>query len=151
MNMKVKMILVFIAVISISCKSRNENIYVAENLRDYKDNKITYYELDSLISNSPYWTLDKYKTTNSAEAFALELIKDNFKNQGLKCNEFYICDISNMGDSVINFNINHIDGLVYKFKINMSNEIPATGNVTGLGAIYSINIISQKIEITPWQ
>ena len=159
--MKIKITLILFTLIILGCNNRNNNTYIAVHLRGYKDNKITISEFDSIITNSPYWALDKFKTTNYSEAFALDLIRERLKKQNLNLNEYYICNISSMNDSTISFEIDHIDALVYDYKIkqqlkkqetdeNYPLEL-VTGNITGLGAVYSVNIVSQEIKIYPFQ
>ncbi len=158
-------ILVLILLVSCCQNSNTDNksdIYISRSDFGEVDNQISKNVLDSIINALPYWRLDNFKTTDFAESYAVEFLRDGLRLEGLNPGEFIILGTERENDSTIVFQLNHIDFYVYNYNLDKKNyelsknptpdgiyeEIPPiTGNVSGYEGWYKIDFVNNKLEI----
>jgi len=162
--LKISFLIFFTVFISCEQNHSNDKSDIYTSKKDFGEglNQISINKLDSIISSIPYWRLSSFKTVKSKEGLAVEILKADFLTKGLSVNDFIIYGIESENDSVFEFYLDHIDGLVYRYNLEKLNselskkitsdgfveEIPpTTGNVSGFEGCYIVNLVNEKVEI----
>lgn len=137
--------LLFVSIL-ISCSSKEPK----ENKDMYKSHfgEINISIIDSLIFNSAYIKLDKFQGKDNVELEAFRILADSLDKRKLNINDFFIFAVKQESDTIVTFELDHIDYLVYSYKREKIDAIPITGNVTGYMGWYRVNIKNKKLNIT---
>jgi len=126
--------------------------YIANNIDIPGYNTITKNQFDSILKFTPLKRLDLYTSNSENEIKVLNKLKYSFNLKSYNLKDFYILNTENINDTLFIYEIDHVDYLVYDFILNKTNEVPpATGNITGLGAQYKVNVNNGEIHVYPYQ
>ncbi|MBK3519904.1 hypothetical protein [Carboxylicivirga marina] len=154
----------FVLLLSCGRKSECDKNEIYKTKREFGEvaNQISKNKLDSIISDLPYWKLNEFKTADSKECIAVEILKKYIKTKGWKTNQFIIYSIKKENDLILEFYLDHIDGLVYRYNLDKLNSelsekttadgffeviLPITGNVSGYEGCYLVDIGTKEVKV----
>lgn len=157
-----KFIIISTVLLVLSCSQKREEFYTPTCLKDSVENRISRGELDSLLQHSPYWKLDDFKTSNTQESDAVEILKEELTSDRIDISKLLVYNISLINDSIVVFHLDHIDGLIYRYNLNKKNKElekhpdkngffqvipPCLGNPTKVAGDYIVDIYNGLLAV----
>ena len=129
--------------------SKIEDTYTAKTDFGIISNSIESSILDSLINEINM--LDNYKGENLTEEKAIKILVNSLSKKHSDISNLYIKSVLNQAKNNVIFELDHIDYLVYSYNRNKTDGPPITGNITGYGGYYEVDIITETVKTKLFQ